>query len=396
VTIDGHLWLGQEEAAAAGFAASGGLVVAGPALTDVLTPPADDGVRTMLASGVYRKAPPAGQGFSLALALPNGAYEVYLFDVEDYKDHFRDMDVVIESKLVASGIGDAPLWTWAKNGPYPAVVEDGTLDIDVLKHSKGDPAVRGLAVFTAAAEPADAGAPDGAALPDGGAKDGGMTAAELAMRPCLWLEASPATTDYGLSRPVVFSLSGSLAGAINLRILHPWYDPYKQAMTDDQLRAWAKGAAAQADVDGLGLDHEGWTLAKGESVLRILYEEAAAAGKIFCDVPKMSLDHAIAGTTTFAQRVALLEKYTHCVAPWSYSYDGAEYLAMVTAWRNAGYTRPIMPMGDSGFRPAYGGIDSAIAVGTVNALADEGLSFCLFAPHYGDGKVLAAMKARYP
>ncbi|MFH1811915.1 MAG: hypothetical protein ABIJ09_24465 [Pseudomonadota bacterium] len=218
------------------------------------------------------------------------------------------------------------------------------------------------------------------------------------MRPALWLEANAAddSTGYGLNWPVVFALRGHTPNAHNLRIIHPWYAPWNTPWSADALRQWARETLADPELDGIALDHEGWTLSMGATILRVLYEEAEAAGKVFCDVPKISLDHAIAGTSTFNQRAALLQQYTHCVSPWCYSCKADAYLAYVNMWRAAGYTKQILPMGDAGMRPHYGSITKADAILSVNTLANHGISWALFLPHYDDGTVLSVMQQRYP
>ena len=89
-----------------------------------------------------------GQGFVVSFPVPAGRYRVYVWSMEDFRDHFRDLDLVVEGSPVATAIHDLPLWSWARFGPYAADVADGRLDVEVLRHSKGDPVINGLAVFT--------------------------------------------------------------------------------------------------------------------------------------------------------------------------------------------------------------------------------------------------------
>ncbi|MCA9593384.1 MAG: hypothetical protein KC776_08730 [Myxococcales bacterium] len=220
--------------------------------------------------------------------------------------------------------------------------------------------------------------------------------AALHMRPALWEECGAASTDYGLNRPIVMATHGAVAGAINLRALHPACPIHSLPMSLDQVRAWAKSALEDPMVDGIALDHEGWTLSLGEPMLKVLFSEAEKAGKIFCDVPSMYLNHLMNGMTSFSDMISSLQKHTHCASPWRYHLKGPEYLALGKAWIDGGYAHPIIPMGDAGMRPDYGGITQADAVATVNTLADHGVSFALFQPKYDDGTVLSVMAKRYP
>lgn len=148
VVIEGDRWLSQAEAEAGGLLVELGAVFAGAPYAQPLSPPPEPATLTMLQSGVARLDAGNGQGFVVSFPVPAGRYRVYVWSMEDFRDHFRDLDLVVEGSPVATAIHDLPLWSWARFGPYAADVADGRLDVEVLRHSKGDPVINGLAVFT--------------------------------------------------------------------------------------------------------------------------------------------------------------------------------------------------------------------------------------------------------
>ncbi|MDA8218278.1 MAG: hypothetical protein M0Z94_11740, partial [Dehalococcoidales bacterium] len=142
VTIDGHPWLSWDEAKAEGVTTTAGQTWSGD--TGPINPAVDgDGVH-MLQTLIWNNE----ANFSVSTPVPNGDYNVYLWLMENYESGFRDMNVKMEGASAASAIGDLPLNTWAKYGPYAATVRDGRLDVDIVKASKGDPILMGMAVFT--------------------------------------------------------------------------------------------------------------------------------------------------------------------------------------------------------------------------------------------------------
>jgi hypothetical protein len=83
----------------------------------------------------------------VAQTLPNGQYDLYVWLVENHQDEFRDVTLRAEGAIVASGIGSLKHGEWRKYGPYRVPVQDGRLDLDVLRSTKGDPLLAGLALF---------------------------------------------------------------------------------------------------------------------------------------------------------------------------------------------------------------------------------------------------------
>jgi hypothetical protein len=229
----------------------------------------------------------------------------------------------------------------------------------------------------------------------------------LQPRPMVWMAEAHTTTaagirSYNLTRPVVFFLRASDAdlatlatdGATLLATIHPAYAPYKTAMNESMVRAWCRDRMSKPFIHGVALDHEGWAL-QTPGLLRWLYEEAVRARKIFVNVPKITLDHLIVGTHSFEEQVAMLDRYTHGAAAWIYSYNGTEYLGAAARWRAAGFSKPLVPMGDGGFRPSYGGITPEIAADTIRTVAGAGLSFCLFMPYHGSALAVGQLGRSY-
>jgi len=147
VTVDGNTWISYSTALASGFTTNAPNSFAG-AYSFTLSPTPDAGNLTVLQSALYRSAPPNGQGFSMSQTIGNGTYDVYVWMIENYQNNYRDVDVKLEGVTVATAIGELPLGGWQKYGPFTTTVNDGTLNIDMLRHSKGDPAVYGIAIFS--------------------------------------------------------------------------------------------------------------------------------------------------------------------------------------------------------------------------------------------------------
>jgi hypothetical protein len=150
VTIEGNSWLSYSSALSAGLSVSNATTWSGTyGFTPNPAPTADE--LAMLQSGLYRGSPPAGSGFSLSQTLANGSYQVYFWTIENYQSNYRNTDIKLEGTTVATAIGDLPYGTWSKYGPYSVTVSDGVLNIDVLKNSKGDPWITGLAIYSTSA-----------------------------------------------------------------------------------------------------------------------------------------------------------------------------------------------------------------------------------------------------
>jgi hypothetical protein len=146
VTIEGNRWLSYQEALSQGLTVSGGTPWSTGSYGFPLSPNPDADTRAMLQSVVYRPNPPSGQGFTLGQTLPNGEYELHVWFVENYTDGFRDVTLRAEGVTLATGLGNLRRGEWKKYGPYRVSVQDGKLDLDVLRTSKGDPLLTGLTI----------------------------------------------------------------------------------------------------------------------------------------------------------------------------------------------------------------------------------------------------------
>jgi hypothetical protein len=111
-----------------------------------LTPQADAATQAMLESFVWRRSPPNGEGFSIDMPLANGTYHVSFWSLENYRDHYRAMAIWAEGRLLQGGLFDLPVWNWQEAGPYDIQVDDGVLNLSVLRDGKGDPFLTGFAV----------------------------------------------------------------------------------------------------------------------------------------------------------------------------------------------------------------------------------------------------------
>jgi ferric-dicitrate binding protein FerR (iron transport regulator) len=141
VTIEGNRWISQAQALAEGLS-----FPREPQLTVTLVAPrpeADPETARMLNSAVFR----TDDDLSLRQALPNGTYEVTLWVMENLQADFRAFDVRVEGILGGRNVGDKmKLGDWVKLGPFRAVVNDGALDVELIK-KKGDPHLMGIAIF---------------------------------------------------------------------------------------------------------------------------------------------------------------------------------------------------------------------------------------------------------
>ncbi|QHW33743.1 hypothetical protein GZH47_25045 [Paenibacillus rhizovicinus] len=146
-TIEGNSWISYASALSSGLSVSNATSWSGT-YSFSLNPTPDATTQTMMQSALYRSAPPNGQGFSLNQTIANGSYQVYLWTIENYQSNFRNEDVKLEGTTVATGIGDLALGSWAKYGPYSVTVSDGTLNIDILRSTKGDPQMTGVAIYS--------------------------------------------------------------------------------------------------------------------------------------------------------------------------------------------------------------------------------------------------------
>ena len=104
VKIEGNQWLSQAAAQAKGLSVTGALTWSGSYAAPFLPAVPDTDTATMLQSAVQSGASANGQGFRVTQNLPNGTYQVYLWMGEPYRDHHRDVNVLLNGNQVATGI----------------------------------------------------------------------------------------------------------------------------------------------------------------------------------------------------------------------------------------------------------------------------------------------------
>lgn len=215
------------------------------------------------------------------------------------------------------------------------------------------------------------------------------------MKALFFMETQQGTNNFGFKDPYILAMKGKTDGAHMYKLLHPWYDPFKAAMTEAQIRAFVKGAKAEG-YEGVSLDHEGHFLASPK-ILEWIYSEAHANGIKFINVPAVHLRHQKdAWKVTEEKVIQIFQAYTDASAIWNYSLNCDGYASYVKKWRDLGYTKPIWAMGDDGFRPTYGGITPDIAANTAKCLAAKNIPFSVFNPKTSNSKVMGVMRGLYP
>lgn len=141
VTINGQHWLDMIEAQAQGMRLTGGVADR----KSISPQPATDGdTRAMLNTLLY--APQGDLGVSLPL--PNGTYSVYVWALENYASNVRSWNLQLEGQTAARDLGFLPLNTWTNYGPYAVTVQDGVLNLDLVR-ARGTPMLSGFAVYQA-------------------------------------------------------------------------------------------------------------------------------------------------------------------------------------------------------------------------------------------------------
>lgn len=136
VRIEGNGWLAE---AAAALTLS---PVSRHAGNTEFSPPVDSAMKVMLNSDIY-----SASGFTVSQKLPNGKYQIYLWVAENYRTNFRSFHVKLENvQVTPAPIGAMPLNQWRKYGPYDVTVNDGTLNMELVKVT-GDATLVGMAVF---------------------------------------------------------------------------------------------------------------------------------------------------------------------------------------------------------------------------------------------------------
>jgi hypothetical protein len=139
VTIDGNAW--QSYATAL----SSGLGVNAPNLTTTSVTPSpatDSSTASMLSSAIWK----SGADLNVTRTLASGNYQVYLWVMENYQSSSRSFKIRLEGNDVNAAAGNLPLGGWVKYGPYGVAVNDGALNVDLVRVS-GDAHLMGMAIF---------------------------------------------------------------------------------------------------------------------------------------------------------------------------------------------------------------------------------------------------------
>ncbi|WP_017302185.1 hypothetical protein [Nodosilinea nodulosa] len=140
VVVGGNRWQSYAEALDTGLSTPG----AQTATTQKIPRPyASRGTRAMLNSVIFK-----AQTLDIEQPLPNGSYDIYLWVMENYQSHWHSLNLSVEGKPVAEGIGYLPQGAWRRYGPYPIVVDNGYLRLALTTHSPNvDAHLMGLSIF---------------------------------------------------------------------------------------------------------------------------------------------------------------------------------------------------------------------------------------------------------
>jgi inosine-uridine nucleoside N-ribohydrolase len=139
VTIEGNTWLSYSAALSQGLSVSAANLATN---TRTPNPAVDADTRAMLQSELWYPG-----NMALTQTLSNGAYNVYLWVLEDYQDNYHRFDVRLEGSQKGT-VNTGVVGAWTKYGPYSTSITDGTLNIDLIRLS-GDTLIQGLAIFNA-------------------------------------------------------------------------------------------------------------------------------------------------------------------------------------------------------------------------------------------------------
>lgn len=154
------------------------------------------------------------------------------------------------------------------------------------------------------------------------------------------------------SSTLVCGIRGKSRKVRTIRLIHPWYDPFKTSPTDAVMLSWFKEAKSSGCV-AMAVDWEGYlkSLYETERLARI----AASVGLPLILVPKWTLDPSgeyYCGCKSQAEVVAILNRLKiPAVLPWLYMGDATwRRVTIKSVYRDNGYTGQIIGMTDGGMR----------------------------------------------
>ena len=144
VTIEGYAWEAYSTALNQGLT----IPDAASAVTSVQPIPyVKPQVRQMLNTVVYRR-----HRLEIQQILPNGAYQVYLWMMENYQPNWHSFEVSLADQTVATGIGKLAIGQWMRYGGYPAIVDEGILRLAIVaENPEIDAHLMGISIFAAEA-----------------------------------------------------------------------------------------------------------------------------------------------------------------------------------------------------------------------------------------------------
>lgn len=145
VQIDGHFFISYPTALSEGFQT----INQGFLDNRSWVPAVDASTTEMLNSGIWGNN--VDTNFSYPLS--NGNYFIYLWTIENFVDNYKSFNVNIEGAKVGSDLGLLVANGWARYGPFPVTMTDGTLNVN-LQRVTGYTAVCGVEIWHA-----DAGTP---------------------------------------------------------------------------------------------------------------------------------------------------------------------------------------------------------------------------------------------
>jgi len=140
VSIEGNLWKSEAQALQNGMSFSETPLSYVTNFNPI--PTADSDTSAMLNSVHWTIG-----DWSVQQTLADGEYDIYVWIMENYRSNTRNIDIEIEDTLVAQDIGNITKSHWKKYGPYSVSVNDGRLDIKLLRKSGSEAHMMGFAVF---------------------------------------------------------------------------------------------------------------------------------------------------------------------------------------------------------------------------------------------------------
>ncbi|MBI3880830.1 MAG: tandem-95 repeat protein [Verrucomicrobia bacterium] len=145
--IDGYDWIAYTDATNSGFNILSNVTFASPSLFPFafIPPVYDPSVKSMLQNIAF--ATDATQPLTMTQTVSNGYHRVYFWVLEDFGDNARSLSFKVQGVTVAANVFTVLKGTWTKFGPYPAVVTNGVLEMQLLRYDAGGPSICGLNIF---------------------------------------------------------------------------------------------------------------------------------------------------------------------------------------------------------------------------------------------------------